>query len=144
MADLSITISNRIHVVVPQTPSYLGTMEWGTGYWRSSRDTAFDVTKGIANGVAFASTQGFGVEKYISEGISFGTAVGKDFTHKISNSIGVTSAMDLVSLTQGVWSWRLQGVTDPNDRGFPTWTEDTDPADSWTEGTDPTTTWTEN
>ena len=143
MADLSITVVNRLHVIAPQDPSFFGTMVWGTDYWRSDRDTDFDIGKWLSESVSFSTSEGFDIDKYIADTLTMTTTIGNQITHKIVNGLSIASSIDLGTLSQGIWNWVIKGETDLDDRVCPVWTEESDPSDSWTEDTDPTTTWTE-
>jgi hypothetical protein len=132
MADFTQTVSNQMNMQ-PEEGSWWGSdtsisknLIWGTGNWGSTKNTITDVGKWLSNALTGTSR----VEKAADHHVVFGT-------------MGMASAVNLGALTQGIWSHVLKGVTDPDDRVCPTWTEESDPTDGWTESTDPSTTWSE-
>jgi hypothetical protein len=118
MADLSITISNQLNVFTPTPGSKWGDLVWGQETWGESRD--FDLVIG----------------KWLSEGITLSDAYGKAFTIGIPNGISAASSMNLIALTDGSgYTYVEKGSSDPDDRLFPDYTEDSRNSVSYTEDT---------
>lgn len=109
MADLTITVSNSFRAQSPGVPSLWGVMVWGVDYWGNTKDTRVNIGK------------------YISDTIVSDSSVYRTFTKYFSNSFSISSDMNLVSLTDSSgYTYVLQGgVTDPDNRLFPSYTADT-------------------
>lgn len=119
MADLTKTISNSLRAQGPGVASLWGVMVWGVDPWGNTKDTRVD----------------FG--KYISDSIVSDSAIYRQFIKVYSNSFSMGSRMNLVSLTDSNgYTYVLQGgVTDPDDRLFPSYTADTANNPVYTEDT---------
>lgn len=118
MADLTQTITNSLNVLAPTPVSVWSTMEWGTDNWGESRDFSLEIGKWLAEGVTNTDTYFLGI------------------THLISESLSVSSSMNLVALQDGSgYTYYLKGATDPDDRLFPDYTEQTGSEPIYTEDT---------
>ena len=107
MADFSQSISNTINVFSPTPSSKWGEMLWGSDVWGEGKD--FDLVIG----------------KWLSETINSADNWSKKFIFRVTNSISFTSSMDLGPLSDNNgYKYVLKGVTDPDDRLFPDYTED--------------------
>lgn len=119
MADLTKTISNSLRTQGPGVASLWGVMVWGVDPWGNTKDTKVN----------------FG--KYISDSVVSTTSIYRQFGKAFSNSFSISSRMNLVSLTDSNgYTYVLQGgVTDPDDRVFPSYTADTANNPVYTEDT---------
>lgn len=127
MADLTQTITNSLTVMAPTPASTWGSMVWGTDNWGESRDFELEIGKWLAETITNTDTYFKGI------------------AHKISEGFSVSSAMNLVALQDGSgYTYILKGASDPDDRNFPTYTEDTADGVTYTAitGTDPS--WSES
>jgi hypothetical protein len=124
MADLSITISNRINVASPSPTNKWGVMVWGTDNWGESKDLDFQIGKWLSETVTLSDAYYFNPGK------------------KISNTLSVASRINFVGLTDSDrYTYILNGVSDPDNRVFPTYTEVGDDSQSYTEVTRSSPTW---
>lgn len=125
MANLTKTISNSLRAQGPGVASLWNVMVWGVDPWGNTKDTRVD----------------FG--KYISDSIVSDSAIYRQFIKVYSNSLAMGSSMNLVSLTDSNgYTYVLQGgVTDPDDRLFPSYTADTANNPVYTEDTPNNPTW---
>lgn len=118
MADLTKTISNTLNVLTPTPASVWNSMEWGTDNWGESRDFSLEIGKWLAETVTFTDTQFLGI------------------THLISESFSVSSSINFIGLTDGSgYTYVEKGASDPDDRLFPEYTEQTGSTPSYTEDT---------
>lgn len=125
MADLTKTISNSLRAQGPGVASLWGVMVWGVDPWGNTKDTRVDIGK------------------YISDSVVSTTSIYRQFGKAFSNSFSISSRMNLVSLTDSNgYTYVLQGgVTDPDDRVFPSYTADTANNTTYTEDTITSVTW---
>lgn len=125
MANFTKTISNSIRAQGPGVASLWGVMVWGVDLWGNTKDT-----KVLIN-------------KYISDTVSSSDIVYSKMTRKISNSISCAGSMNIISLLDGSgYSYVLQGgVTDPDNRLFPSYTSGSISAPVYTEDSSNSTTW---
>jgi len=119
MANLTKTISNSFRAQGIGTASLWGVMVWGIDPWGNTKDTKVNIGK------------------YISDAIVSDSSIYRDISKYFSNSFSIGSSMNLVSLTDGNgYTYVLQGgVTDPDDRLFPSYTADTANNPVYTEDT---------
>lgn len=125
MADLTKTITNTVSVNGPSPASTWGTMVWGDGFWGETKDTRVD----------------FG--KWLSESVVITTRAEFSFSKVLQNALGVSSSIDLISLTDGAgYTYVLQGgATDPSNRYFPSYTADVASSVSYTARTPSSPSW---
>jgi hypothetical protein len=125
MANYTKTISNSIRAQGIGVRNVWGVMVWGVDLWGNTKDT-----KVLIN-------------KYISDTVSSSDIVYSKITRKISNSISCAGSMNLVSLLDGSgYTYVLQGgVTDPDNRLFPSYTSGSLTAPVYTEDSSNSTTW---
>ena len=122
MADLTQTITNSIDLLGPSPASEWGVMLWGTGLWGATNDMEFEIGKWLAETANLSDTYSFGL------------------AHIISHNLSVVSSIDLIALTDGSgYTYLLKGESDPDNRVFPDYTEQTgtDPGYTASTGTDP-------
>lgn len=118
MADLTKTITNTLTVLGPTPASEWGSMVWGQDNWGETKDFELEIGKWLAESVNLTDAYNFGI------------------AHKISEGFSVSSSIDLVALQDGSgYTYILKGASDPNDRYFPTYTEQTASDPSYTEDT---------
>lgn len=118
MADLSITISNTMSLIGAAPANVWGTMLWGDN-WGSSED--FELTIG----------------KWLSESLTFTDSVFKEARFTINESISISSSMNLGFLQDSSgYKYIEQGVSDPDDRIFPSFTEQTGSSPTYTADSD--------
>lgn len=105
MADFTKTISNSFRVQGPGVESVWGVMVWGVDFWGNTKDTRVLIGKYIADSFAVSDTVYF------------------QPNHVVSNSIALSTRLNLGYLSDGSgWYYVLQGgVTDPDDRYFPSY-----------------------
>jgi hypothetical protein len=137
MADLSITISNRMRFRLQSTgsnPSLWGTFVWGTDNWWGDYDTKFEYDQWIALSLSLGQTIGQNIDKWLAEGVSLSDAVRKLINPTaLANGISFSSAIASTVISQGDWT---QAARDTE-----TWTEATPDTETWTEATAASTTW---
>lgn len=126
MADLSITIQNRLSVSGPSPTNKWGAFNWGEN-WGESGDGYFTVGKNL------------------SAGVSFSDNIDVTLTKVFGNSLSIGSRINFGTLTDGSGYAYVfpDGVTDIDDRYIPTWTEASEPTQSFSEASEPSTTWTD-
>jgi hypothetical protein len=129
VADLSITISNRISVSGPSPTNKWGSFNWGQN-WGESGDGYFTVGKNLSESIALAVAV---------------TPV-MEFNRTISDGITVSSSINFGTLTDGSgYSYVFpNNVTDLDSRFIPTWAESSEASTSFSESSEPSTTWTES
>jgi hypothetical protein len=100
-------------------------MVWGDGFWGETKDTRVD----------------FG--KWLSESVVITTRAEFSFSKVLQNALGVSSSIDLISLTDGAgYTYVLQGgATDPSNRYFPSYTADVASSVSYTARTPSSPSW---
>jgi hypothetical protein len=127
MADLSINISNSFRAQSPGRTNLWGVLVWGVDFWGDSKDVAVDVGKWLSN--------------YISATDTIGLGIYRSFT----NTFSIGSSMNLVSLTDGAgYTYILQGgVSDPDNRLFPSYTSGSRTAPVYTDNSPNNPTWTQ-
>lgn len=128
MATLTKTISVGIRVSGPSPTSKWGAFLWGQK-WGESGDGYFTVFKYVANSVALSSDMvSAQAEKWISAG-----------------SVVCSSRVNFGTLSDGSgWNYVfVSDVTDPDDRSFAQWTEESNSSSGFSEDSEPTTSWTE-
>lgn len=130
MADYTITISNTLNVFGPSPASQWGSMVWGDDYWGESKNLSTTL------------------EKFLNESISLSDSVTAivQWFRTLSNGISVMADSNLGQLQDGSgWDYDFPGgVTDPNDRYIPDYTEDSNAGTSYTEVGNPSTDWTDS
>lgn len=125
MADYTKTISNSIRTQGIGVENVWGVMVWGVDYWGNSKDTKVLIGK------------------YINDIISATDIIYSTSRRTISNSIVFSNSIDFVSLSDGSgYDYVLQGgVTDPDDRLFPSYTSGSRTTPVYTEDSSNSTTW---
>jgi hypothetical protein len=125
LANLTITISNRIGVFGPAASSKWGAVDWNNFLWGEGAFTATDVGK------------------FLSESLTLTDLTTKVPSNIVLNTLDITSAISSLVLRDGagyVYNFPDR-ATDGEDRDFTTWTEGTGNSTTWTPPTDPSTTW---
>lgn len=125
MANFTKTISNSLRAQGPGVASLWGTMVWGTDLWGNTNDTKVRV------------------DKYISDIVATNNIIYSTMSRKVSNTLSCSGSMNLVSLSDGSgYTYVLQGgVTDPDNRLFPSYTSGSITAPVYTEDSPNSTTW---
>lgn len=126
MATFNVTVSNTLNVLGPDPTSMWGSMVWGTDDWGSTGDSYFTIIKYLGNSVSLSST------------VSAGRIIAK----QVSNTISCVADANLVGLLDAAgYYYNEKDGPDPDDRYFPTYTEDTDPSTTYTQASNPSTDW---
>jgi hypothetical protein len=132
VANLTITVSNRLGIYAGEPTNKWGTMVWGTDNW-GWKATQWDFSKGIAESFILASSiTGKDAWHLISEEITLDTVVSREVYYAIASAMSLSSAITVVNVINNGWILSLGEQTNALD-----W-----PEDDFTIVTDPTTTWT--
>jgi hypothetical protein len=113
MTDLTKTISNTLDIKGQAPPSLWGEMVWGVDNWGTNNDSEFLIGKWLSDTLNFATAINLGIRTNRYETLSF--------TDEITS---------LILTDADGYTYIFKGVSDLDDRVFPTYTEQT--------GTDPT------
>lgn len=128
MADLTISVQNRMNVSGPSPTNKWGSFQWGER-WGESGDAVYAVIKLIAAGTLSLSSDVsvLSIEK------------------TISNTLSLSSSINFGTLVDGNGYAYVfpNNVTDLDSRYFPSWSESTEASTSYSEASEPSTTWTE-
>lgn len=128
MTDFTKIVNETLTIFSPGPANKWGTAVFGTDNWGYNSDLDLLITKVLQESIASADT----ITKQPVRVLSMG-------------SVTLTGDPDLVALQDGSgYDYVLPGgVTDPDDRNFPSYTEDgaTDPG--WTDRTEESTDWSE-
>lgn len=137
MADLSITISNRLRVkpqVFDGQPSLWGTMVWGTDYWWGLYDTTFLMDKGIADSLSLSLALDKRTDKWLSESMNLSQALGVTYGKTLPNTMSMSVVISRY-VSQGDWTRDEPDLVDWSeiDDGSTTWTELDNSGPNWSE-----------
>lgn len=133
MADLTITISNRLSLLGGSQPTLWGntgntTMTWGSDNWGSDSEEAIQA-----------------VEKFFDDTLSLSELISDltaDFARTLENELVFSSDIVTAILGNGDWSYVFPGdVTNADDRISTTYTSPTDPSSAWSDPSHPSTVW---
>ena len=143
MADLTITITNRLGVYAGEPTNKWGTLVWGTDKW-GWESTQWSFSKGIfENFVTSSAITGKNVWHLITEALVIGTLVSREIFYAISSSLSVTSSITIVNVINNGWTLSLGEKTNALDWPVDGFAEVADPSTTWTEITTPSTSWTQ-
>jgi hypothetical protein len=143
MAELTITVSNRLGVYAGEPTNKWGTLVWGTDKW-GWKNTQWIFSKGIAESFLIASTiTGKNVWHLISEVITLDTSISREISYIITNALNLSSAITVVNVINNGWILSIGEQTNALD-----WPEDiftiiTNPTTTWTNVGNSTTSWAE-
>jgi len=143
VADLTITISNRLGVYAGEPTNKWGTMVWGTDNW-GWESTQWEFSKGIAESFVLASSiTGKNAWHLISEAISLDTTISREVYYAIASALSLASAITVVNVINNGWILSLGEQTNALN-----WPKDhfsivADPTTNWSLVANSTTSWTE-
>lgn len=123
MADLTQTITNTLTLIGLSPANEWGSFNWGEN-WGSDNDTNFEIGK------------------WLSETTTFTDSIFKGSTTARSEAIAFTSALNLVALRDANgYIYIEKGASDPDDRLFPSYTEQSGSEPTYTQQTGSSPSW---
>ena len=105
-------------MIGPTPASEWGTMEWGTDNWGETKDFELEI------------------DKWLFETFSFTDSIFKSPSTKRTESVNFSTSVDLVALQDGSgYDYFDRGSSDPSDRYYPDYSEDTGSTPTYTPDT---------
>lgn len=144
MADLSITIEERIGVYGGQSTVRWNSLVFGTDNWGWQGGLSISVTKPISETITpSAALADFEVTKTIEETLSTSDDNVVGVFKTINESLSVSSAMDKLKLRDSEGFYRVfrGNTTEGEEKVVSDYTETSDSSDTWSEVTTSSTTW---
>lgn len=144
MADLSITINERLGVYGGEPTVKWGSLVFGTDNWAFQGNLGLSVTKPINETLTpSAALADFEVTKIIEETLDTDDSIVLGATKIIQESLSVSSAMDKLKLKDSEGFYRIfrGNTTEGEEKVVSDYTETSDPSDTWSEVTTSSTTW---